>query len=505
MKKIFLLIVFLFLTLSVNAQWVEQTSGVTTSLRSISAVNSNVVWISGNTGVVLRTTDSGTNWTSVGGGAIGTSSCHNIFAVSENTAFVCANPASGGFVYRTTDGGTTWVEVLSQTGGFFNGVKMTSPTNGFLTGDPVGGRWSNFRTTDGGATWDSTGLFLAQNGTEAGWNNSLLVNGSKIYFGTNNSRIYYSSDNGTTWTFQTMPLTNSFGIWFNSDLKGIVGGSTQGLVSTTDGGTTWNAMTSLGTGTIYSIIGNGSLWYHTRGTRIFVSTDDGATWDTSYTAVAGTFNALLPPGNGEDVAWGIRSNGGITKGTPLGLPVELASFTAKVNPVGHAVLNWVTASEINNSGFEIERRAINEQFAKIGFVEGYGTTSEEKSYSYVDKNINTGTNYYRLKQVDFDGTFQYSKEIELDVTSPLSFGLEQNYPNPFNPNTNIKFSLAIAGNVKLTIFNTLGEEIGVLVNGYKDAGFFEVNFDAANLPSGTYIYRLETPGYFEAKKMILIK
>ncbi|HSM62390.1 MAG TPA: hypothetical protein VK833_00475, partial [Gillisia sp.] len=103
---------------------------------------------------------------------------------------------------------------------------MTSATDGFLTGDPVGGRWSNFRTTDGGATWDSTGLFLAQNGSEAGWNNSLFVTGSKFYFGTNNSRIYYSPDNGASWTSQSMPLTNSFGIWFNSALKGIVGGST---------------------------------------------------------------------------------------------------------------------------------------------------------------------------------------------------------------------------------------------------------------------------------------
>jgi hypothetical protein len=190
---------------------------------------------------------------------------------------------------------------------------------------------------------------------------------------------------------------------------------------------------------------------------------------------------------------------------PPPIPVELASFTASVTPQGHAVLNWSTASEINNRGFEIERRSVDGQFATVGFVEGYGTTTEEQTYTYVDRSVNPGTYYYRLKQIDLDGQFEYFGEIELDVTPPLAFGIEQNYPNPFNPNTSIKYSVAEAGYVRLAVYNTLGEEISVLVNGQSDAGFFEVNFDASNLPSGTYIYRLEAPGFAEAKKMILMK
>lgn len=187
------------------------------------------------------------------------------------------------------------------------------------------------------------------------------------------------------------------------------------------------------------------------------------------------------------------------------IPVELTSFTASVNPLGQTVLNWVTATEINNRGFEVERRAVDGQFITIGFVEGYGTTSEEQTYSYVDQSVTPGTFVYRLKQIDFNGQFEYSSEVELEVTSPLAFGLDQNYPNPFNPNTNIKFSLSEPGNVKLAVYNTLGEEVAVLVNNYTEAGSHELNFDAANLPSGTYVYRLEAPGYIEAKKMILMK
>jgi hypothetical protein len=190
---------------------------------------------------------------------------------------------------------------------------------------------------------------------------------------------------------------------------------------------------------------------------------------------------------------------------PAVVPVELSSFTASVNPQGQAILNWITASEINNRGFEIQRRAVEGQFSTIGFVQGYGTTTEEQSYTYADNNVNPGTYQYRLKQIDFDGRFEYSEAIELDVTPPLAFGLEQNYPNPFNPSTKIKYSIAEAGYVKLAIYNAIGEQVSVLVDGQQNAGFFEVNFNASNLPSGTYLYKLDGPGFTTAKKMLLMK
>jgi len=186
------------------------------------------------------------------------------------------------------------------------------------------------------------------------------------------------------------------------------------------------------------------------------------------------------------------------------IPVELTSFTASVNE-GNVVLNWSTATETNNHLFEIERKAETSEYITIGYVEGAGTTTEPQNYSYTDNEVETGTYTYRLKQVDFDGTFTYSNEVEVDVTAPLSFNLDQNYPNPFNPTTNINYSIQEAGNIILAVYNTVGEKVAVLVNGYSEAGHFEVSFDASNLPSGVYLYKLQSANSVQTKKMMLLK
>ncbi len=152
------------------------------------------------------------------------------------------------------------------------------------------------------------------------------------------------------------------------------------------------------------------------------------------------------------------------------IPVELTSFTANaIN--GNVELNWQTATEVNNQGFEIERRTETSEFRTIGFVEGNGTTTEPRSYSYLDKTVEQGVTYYRLKQIDFDGTYAYSDVVEVNATGPLSFDLSQNYPNPFNPSTIIKYSIPESGNVKLSVYNLVGEEVAVLVNGFSQAGY----------------------------------
>jgi hypothetical protein len=186
------------------------------------------------------------------------------------------------------------------------------------------------------------------------------------------------------------------------------------------------------------------------------------------------------------------------------IPVELTSFTAISNN-GIVELNWETATEINNHGFEIQRRTESSEYRTIGFVEGNGTTTETRNYSFVDKSVDQGINYYRLKQVDFDGTYFYSYEVEVDVTAPLTFDLAQNYPNPFNPSTNIQFSVPESGNVKLSVYNLVGEEVAVLVNGFRQAGTFEVTFDASNLSTGIYLYKLQSANSVQTKKMMLLK
>ncbi|MFI5236993.1 MAG: T9SS type A sorting domain-containing protein [Ignavibacteriales bacterium] len=187
------------------------------------------------------------------------------------------------------------------------------------------------------------------------------------------------------------------------------------------------------------------------------------------------------------------------------IPVELTSFTADVNNSGQVVLNWATATEINNQMFEVERRSEATEYFTIGYVEGAGTTTEPKYYTYTDRTVETGKYFYRLKQIDFDGRYEYSPEIEIDVNGVLSFNLEQNYPNPFNPSTSIKYSVPEAGSIRLSVFNIVGEEVAVLVDGFSQSGFFEVSFDASNLPSGVYLYKLQSENSVQLKKMVLLK
>jgi len=187
------------------------------------------------------------------------------------------------------------------------------------------------------------------------------------------------------------------------------------------------------------------------------------------------------------------------------VPVELTSFVANVNTAGYVELNWSTATELNNHGFQVERKSVNGDFLAIGYVQGNGTTTERKEYRFTDRSVEPGKYVYRLKQMDFNGQFEYSPEIEVDVHPPLQFTLEQNYPNPFNPSTKIKFGLAENTNVKLSVYNILGELVATLVNNQLAAGFYEVEFDAASLPSGMYVYSIETPTFKEVKKMMLMK
>lgn len=185
------------------------------------------------------------------------------------------------------------------------------------------------------------------------------------------------------------------------------------------------------------------------------------------------------------------------------VPVELTSFTGSVKEKG-VELNWSTATELNNQGFEIEKK-VNGQFTKIGYVPGFGTTTEIRNYSYLDSKFETGKNIYRLKQIDFGGTFEYSNEVEVEVNIPLEFALEQNFPNPFNPTTTIKYSIAEEGFVNLTIFNLLGEKVAALVSRNMKPGRYTVDFDASSLSTGIYVYRLDSGKNTSVKKMILMK
>jgi hypothetical protein len=186
------------------------------------------------------------------------------------------------------------------------------------------------------------------------------------------------------------------------------------------------------------------------------------------------------------------------------LPVELTSFTAYVQK-NSVTLNWSTASELNNNGFEVQRSLLNSEFVTVGFVKGAGTSSLQKEYSFTDQNLSNDKYSYRLKQIDFDGTFEYSDEVEVIVVSLDNYSLVNNYPNPFNPSTKIGYYLKDRTDVKVSIMNSLGEEIAILTNEIQEQGFHELEFNAADLSSGIYFYSLQTRNYTETKKMILMK
>jgi hypothetical protein len=187
------------------------------------------------------------------------------------------------------------------------------------------------------------------------------------------------------------------------------------------------------------------------------------------------------------------------------VPVELVSFNASVDR-NIVDLRWITATELNNKGFEVQRRANNSSYETIAFVQGRGTTTQVNGYTYSDFVNKTGTYFYRLRQVDFDGAYEYSNEVMVNVLAlPGEYALAQNYPNPFNPSTSIEFVLAQAGFVNLSVFNLLGEKAAELVNEVKESGNHSLTFDASKLSSGTYIYRLSVNGNVISKKMTLVK
>jgi carboxypeptidase T len=188
------------------------------------------------------------------------------------------------------------------------------------------------------------------------------------------------------------------------------------------------------------------------------------------------------------------------------VPVELSSFTASlINK--NVVVDWVTSTETNNMGFKIERRSstANSGWQELGFVNGNGTTTEKSTYSFIDKNPVEGKSYYRLKQIDFDGSFKVYNSVEINYETVKEYSLAQNYPNPFNPATEISFSITKPGNVILTVYNILGSEVAKLVNGFMDAGKHSVKFDANEFTSGVYLYTIKADNFTSTKKMILLK
>ena len=506
-----LLCIFCF-TGNTFAQWTEQTSGITTALFSVSAVDNDVVWACGANGVVLRTINSGINWTVTTSPdpAVG---LYTIQGLDAMTALVGGASASAGVAYKTIDGGATWTQTFNQPGGFVNSVDKFNgfPVCGMLS-DPIGGRWGQWVSFDFGSTWDSTGYYNPAPAGEAGWNNSFFSATPSFfsYYGTNNTKIYQPFGNGTILSYPTPGLLNSYAIWGTANDRLMIGGAP--MLFTVDGGMNWTNVNSIGTGDILGITGSGSTWYYVRGSSVYMSINDGANWSSDHTAT-GTYNHIFLSPQGRYM-WAVRDNGGISRNLfDIPLPVELTSFISTVSG-SNVILNWSTSREINNSGFDIERSDVKGQtsneWKKVGYVAGNGNTLENSFYQFTDRGLIQGKYIYRLKQTDFNGNFEYHNlSNEVIVGSPEKFSLSQNYPNPFNPSTKINYDLPFDAKVSLKVFDMTGREVATLVNEFKTAGYYIADFNASNLSTGVYLYRVSAVAngkdYTSEKRMVLVK
>jgi len=214
---------------------------------------------------------------------------------------------------------------------------------------------------------------------------------------------------------------------------------------------------------------------------------------------------MTPNGNKAIVA----VNGGRIYMNNQPLPVEIELVQAYVES-NFVKLYWKTLTEINNYGFEIEEKEINEKiqnskWEKIGFVKGNGNSNCVKEYSFIDKTAKTGTTFYRIKQIDNDGGYKYSKVVEVKIMSPKDFLAYKNYPNPFNPTTTICYAIPTPGNVSVKVYDNLGQEVAVLFEGNQGAGRKVLNFDASNLTSGIYYCKIKYGGEYKIVKMTLMK
>ncbi len=289
-----------------------------------------------------------------------------------------------------------------------------------------------------------------------------------------------------------------------------------GLAKSSSSSLTWSG-TVLDTNTTYLIVINyvfqsGSdavnLWVNPALDGTEPSSDIQVTTGTDVGSLGG-FHFFQRKASGDEDIDGLRI---ATTWSQAPLPVELTSFSASA--AGNTVeLKWNTATEVNNYGFEVQRSAVSVQrsvFEKIGFAAGHGNSNAPNNYSFTDHNVSYGRYAYRLKQIDTDGKYTYSKIVEVQAgQKPTAFALDQNYPNPFNPTTTITYKIAEHGFVNLKVYNILGQKVLSLVNQQQQPGVYHVRFNGSKLPSGVYIYRLEVQAinnsFSALKKFVLLK
>jgi photosystem II stability/assembly factor-like uncharacterized protein len=453
----------------------------------LSGISNTELWATSRKDTLLHTTNGGVSWTKITINEFtdfdSTRSFYTIYFFNRNIGWTQVDGwISGGIqgrLLKTTDGGITWEMITDPWLSSDAFIQFFDSLYGYRTGSGL----PFFRTTDGGETWD-------------------LVS----WYG------YMST--------YDMQFINKYIGWISID--GPV--SSTAAIKTTNGGENWPTGISCDCGIMYfSFIDTLKGWI-ANGGEILYTSDGGAIWNLQFTYSPPFFYSpkkisFVDSLNG----WIIGAQGKILHTSTGGvIAIELTSFTASVLQNEKAVkLNWATATETNDSGFEIQRNGDSplpggerKGWVNIGFVPGFGTTTEPKTYSFIDEDITTGIYKYRLKQIDFDGSFTYSNEIEVEVDfTPKEFVLYQNYPNPFNPSTTISWQSPVSSWQTLKVFDVIGNEVVTLVDEYRPAGKYEIEFSAKGGPessikypaSGIYFYQLKVGNFVDIKKMILLR
>jgi photosystem II stability/assembly factor-like uncharacterized protein len=502
MKISYYILSVLFLYSSpLTAQWFPQNSGTTEAFADVSFSDANNGMAVGFFSPVVRTTNGGNDWISISTGGF---HVRGISVPSSNIAFIAGYNNSTGTaqISRSTDGGMTWGSIQTLPLNDFNDIEFKDNDNGVVIGTNV------MLTTDSGLNWITPANFpltpflwdvdyTGNNLSTVGWSGS----------------IYTSSDGGMNWVEQNSGVSvDLYGIDFINSSIGFAVGENGTILKTIDGGINWTLQTSNTSNRLNDVsftdVNNGFIVGESG--LILRTTNSGINWMQQESGTASSLTGVAMINS--NICTVVGTFGTILRTTNGGTPVELISFTASTKD-NNVNLMWITASEINNSGFEILRFTQNDNdWLRIGFVEGKGTTTEQQFYSFTDKNLSSGKYQYQLKQIDFDGLFDYSDIVEVELGLPNEFSLLQNYPNPFNPSTKIKYTVPQTPNpfgkgqgVRLIVYDVLGNEIATLVNEEKEPGVYEVEFDGNNLSSGIYIYQLKAGSFVSSKKMTVVK
>ena len=467
-------------------------------------------------------TYSSLNWAAAFGGD-GGEVCFNPF----NSNYIIGETQNGGLV-RTINGGSSWQNATTGIN-TSESVAWVAPIlhHPTISGIFYVARQRVYRSTDNGGSW--TAISGNVNGTSAVREMCISQSDPNIMFATSSSSVFKSTDAGATWTNVT---------------SGLPGRTiTSVSVHPTDASVVMLTFSGFGTNKVYKSTNGGSSWVSVSGNLpdtpvndlliftnnpastntyfvatdigIFLTENDGTNWFEVSEGMPNTVVMHLDysPSN-QMLRAGTHGRGVFESYVEFQIPVELVSFNSEQRDK-KVMLNWRTATETNNSHFEVERKFKNNEWEKIGTVTGSGTITEYKDYYYEDDYSYlpyNGTVLYRLKQVDYNGEFEYSDILNVEVEfTPTEISISQNYPNPFNPETTIKYWLNGEVNVEIKIYNSLGQEIETLINQIQNAGTYSVKWNGSSNASGIYFYSFEVNDqsgkniHKEMKKLILMK